>query len=103
MTQPTAVGPIDEAAALTLRIEQHRAALAELVGRRRQKLDQARVEGTATVAAIARRVRMSQGRVSQVTTIRRGRRVRTAPSIEAQGGVVRAAPNRPVATQEATS
>lgn len=101
MTQPTAVGPIDEAAALTVLIEHHRAALAELVGRRRLKLDQARAEGTATVAAIARRVRMSQGRVSQVTTIRRGRPNRARSQPEGTAAVLTAAPQQLATSQEA--
>jgi hypothetical protein len=68
VTQPTAdIGPIEEAAALTALIEQRRAELADLIGRRTRKLEQARATSTATVAAIARRVRLSPGRISQVT------------------------------------
>jgi hypothetical protein len=65
---PTATdGPLEEAAALSLLIKQQRAALAELTARRRTALAKARESSTATVAAIARRVYLSPGRISQLT------------------------------------
>jgi hypothetical protein len=102
VTQPTADGgPIEEAAALTALIEERRAELAELVSRRNRKLDAARTT-RATVAAIARRVRLSPGRISQITNRRRGRQVGMGASGEANAHVQTAAPT-PLATEVATA
>jgi hypothetical protein len=100
VTQPTAdIGPIEEAAALTTLIERLRAELTTLVGRRRQKIDEARATEPATVAVIAQRVRLSPGRISQITT-RRGRQVGLGNCRKGVAGVQAAAPDTPT-TQEA--
>jgi hypothetical protein len=59
--------PIEEAAALAAEIEKRRAELQGLIARRRHAVKRARHLGRWTVDAIARRARLSQGYVSQVT------------------------------------
>lgn len=101
------IGPIQEAAALTDLIETIRAELAHLVAWRSQKLDETRALIAApdgpeiTVAEIAEQVRLSRGRVSQVTTKRRGRQTPTGSQQKAKARVVTAAPQIPIVSQEA--
>lgn len=79
---------------MTALIEQRRRELAALVNRRVQKIGEARDASTATVAAIARHVRLSPGRISQIAPSRRGRHVAPGASREANAGVQTAAPEQ---------
>jgi hypothetical protein len=101
VTQPTAdAGPIEEAVALTALIEQRRAELADLIGRRNRTLDAARTT-RATVAAIARRVRLSPGRISQITNRREAVRSGVVVASEARRDVQTAASTALPATEVA--
>jgi hypothetical protein len=99
------VGPIQEAAALTDLIEQIRDEMRHLTAWRTRKLAEARATST-TVAEIAEQVRLSRGRVSQVTNVtaatpkRRGRQPGHGASAEANAEVQMATPQQPPTTSQ---
>jgi hypothetical protein len=107
VTHSTAdIGPIEQAAALTDLIEQIRAEMRHLTAWRTQKLAEARATST-TVAEIAEQVRLSRGRVSQVTNVtaatpkRRGRHVEPGRSQKGAARVQTPAPQNLTTSQEA--